>query len=45
MAGRLHGIWLAGNGVAPATGPGDTASYFPSNSGDQWSFKQLRPRA
>jgi hypothetical protein len=29
---------VAGNGLAPATGPGDTASYFPSSTGDQWSF-------
>src|SRR5260370_30867810 len=29
---------VTGNGLAPATGPGDTASYFPSSTGDQWSF-------
>ena len=29
---------VTGNGLAPSTGPGDTASYFPSSAGDQWSF-------
>jgi hypothetical protein len=29
---------VTGNGLAPSTGPGDTASYFPSTTGDQWSF-------
>jgi hypothetical protein len=29
---------VTGNGLAPATGPGDTASYFPNTTGDQWSF-------
>jgi hypothetical protein len=29
---------VTGNGLAPASGPGDTASYFPSTTGDQWSF-------
>ncbi|MEA2918004.1 MAG: hypothetical protein QOJ15_10085, partial [Bradyrhizobium sp.] len=29
---------ITGNGMAPSTGPGDTASYFPNATGDQWSF-------
>src|SRR5205823_6103073 len=29
---------VTGNGFAPATGPGDTNSYFPTGAQDQWRF-------
>lgn len=29
---------VTGNGFAPSTGPGDTASYFPVGAGDKWLF-------
>ena len=41
-SGRPAGA-VTGNGLAPSTGPGDTASYFPSAAGDQWSFNYNGP--
>lgn len=29
---------VTGNGLAPATGPGDTSQYFPAAQGNKWSF-------
>jgi hypothetical protein len=29
---------VTGNGLAPSTGPGDTAAYFPVGAGDKWVF-------
>jgi hypothetical protein len=32
---------VTGNGLAPATGPGDTSQYFPAAQGDKWSFNYV----
>ncbi|MBI5070580.1 MAG: hypothetical protein HZB56_20320 [Deltaproteobacteria bacterium] len=36
--GSAPGPMVAGNGFAPATGPGDTSGYFPHAPGDRWLF-------